>query len=228
MASAPDDERGRMDARGLDKARSGCPYRLETDWPLFLKKSLFVVVLSYALVPLIAFKQHIPAALFTSGLVVLHVLILVVYVYKVKIRQLDPDWRAFSGRLVAIAFAVWLLDLATRLEGGTDVGKLCLNMLVLCLAHCFVLALLTVRVVRSGDQPLLPVTSPITPTEPLTFSDNVEAPSRGAQEGSAIGCVADSTSDETLEQAFSSPAPEAAFASALSPATEPSSAQVLE
>ncbi|KAG8463905.1 hypothetical protein KFE25_000073 [Diacronema lutheri] len=155
-----------------------CGYRLTTDWRLFLKKSLFVVVLSYALVPLIAFKQSIPAALFTVGLVVLHVLILVVYVYRVRIRQLDPDWRAFSARIVAIGFALWLLDLATKLEGGKDVAKLCANMLVLCAAHCFVLALLTVRVVRAAEQPLLPLSAvpAASASEPLVMHDSAELP----------------------------------------------------
>lgn len=187
---------------GGDKGSAGCPYRLSTDWRLFLKKTLFVVVLSYALVPLIAYKQKIPAALFTAGLVVLHVLILVVYVYKVRIRQLDPDWRAFSGRLVAIAFALWLLDLATRLEGGRDILVLCANMLVLCLAHCFVLALLTVRVVHIGGQPLLPVAVPITPTEPLTFRDQGEDRSQSTSAAESVARnVTNCSAEEAVEHA---------------------------
>ncbi|KAJ1638135.1 hypothetical protein T492DRAFT_1140196 [Pavlovales sp. CCMP2436] len=157
-------EEGLAPAESGSSAR-GCAYTLSTDWPLFLKKSLFVVVLSYSLVPLIAFKHKLPAAMFALGLVVLHVLILVVYLWRVRIRQLDPDWRAFGARLMAIGVASYLLDLATKLEGGTDVLQLCANMAVLCAAHCLVLALLTVRVVRA-DQPLS--------TEPLIVVGDCE------------------------------------------------------
>lgn len=230
------------------EAKLSSGYTLQTDWPLFLKKSLFVVVLSYALVPLIVFKQRIPATLFTVGLVALHVLILVVraparprarplrpvrqpngrgahlvallqtgtesdepvlptppshpapqvYLWRVRIRALDPDWRAFTARLVAIGFAVWLLDLATKLEGGQDVPRLCLNMLVLCAAHCLVLALLTVRVLKRSDQPLLPVAAPAGRAEPLISggeADSSPAHAAPADEEGPLECHTDAAGD---------------------------------
>jgi hypothetical protein len=157
------------------------PYAIEADWPLFVKKCAFVAALSYALVPLIAYKQEIPVRLFAGGLIVLHVLILVVYLWRVQIRQLDPDWRAFGARIVGLGFAFWLLELATKLEGGKDVPRLCANMLVLCAVHCVVLALLTVRVVRARPPVGLP-TEPLVGAAdvPLALSD--QCAQRGAGE----------------------------------------------
>jgi hypothetical protein len=95
---------------------------------------------------------------------------------QVRFRQLDPDWRAFGARLAAIGVAVYLLDVAAKLEGGTDIPQLCVNMLFLCLVHCVVLALLTVRVVRTdhSDTPTEPLVVAIDRADPCAASDPLD------------------------------------------------------
>ncbi len=49
---------------------------------------------AFALLPLIAEKARIPSLLYAGFLVVLHLVVLFAYVYRVRFRELNPDWRA--------------------------------------------------------------------------------------------------------------------------------------
>eukprot|EP00756_Hemistasia_phaeocysticola_P055111 Hpha_TRINITY_DN31024_c0_g1::TRINITY_DN31024_c0_g1_i1::g.63919::m.63919 len=126
-----------------------CGVRLEMtakERRLFLQKTLLVVVVTFALYPLIRMKSSVPKLAFAIALIALHVVVLFVYFYKVKLKTLDPDWRAVTGRVVALILMIGLLFLAARNEqNGNDVVLL-LEMAGLCVIHTFILLLLLVRV----------------------------------------------------------------------------------
>lgn len=113
---------------------------------LFILKTLSVFALSLALVPLVAMKQQFPAVLYAGGLVVLHIVVLLVYVYRVRFRDLDADRRSLIARVVALAVVSYLLFAASSFEAGTPLMPMTLQMLGVSALHTIILALLMVRV----------------------------------------------------------------------------------
>eukprot|EP00301_Raphidiophrys_heterophryoidea_P000381 c10191_g1_i1.p1 GENE.c10191_g1_i1~~c10191_g1_i1.p1 ORF type:complete len:188 (-),score=40.56 c10191_g1_i1:366-929(-) len=118
----------------------------KSEFPLFFKKVLFVFVLTYALVPLIRMKSRIPKLSYTIFLVALHVFILFIYFYRVKLRKLDADWKSLLARLMGLALTIAMLLLAAENEQGSSLVVELLLMLLICLIHTVVLLLLMVRV----------------------------------------------------------------------------------
>eukprot|EP01062_Namystynia_karyoxenos_P010899 TRINITY_DN13892_c0_g1_i1.p1 TRINITY_DN13892_c0_g1~~TRINITY_DN13892_c0_g1_i1.p1 ORF type:complete len:206 (+),score=76.00 TRINITY_DN13892_c0_g1_i1:76-618(+) len=118
---------------------------------LFLQKCALVIIVTFALFPLVRMKSSIPKLTFTLFLVGLHVVVLIVYLYRVKFRALDPDWRSVAARVLALLLMIGLLFLVARNERGSDL-VLALEMLGLCCIHTVVLLLLMVRV-RYKDPP---------------------------------------------------------------------------
>eukprot|EP01065_Artemidia_motanka_P038128 TRINITY_DN46999_c0_g1_i1.p1 TRINITY_DN46999_c0_g1~~TRINITY_DN46999_c0_g1_i1.p1 ORF type:complete len:170 (+),score=61.27 TRINITY_DN46999_c0_g1_i1:108-617(+) len=116
------------------------------DRRMFLMKTALVVVVTFALFPLIRLKSSVPKLTFTILLVALHLVVLVVYFYRVKLRSLDPDCRSVAARVAALLIAVGLLFLAARQEHDTSDLVLVLEMCGLCAIHTAILALLLVRV----------------------------------------------------------------------------------
>lgn len=109
---------------------------------------IFVFALTYLLLPLIWFKSSLPAALYASGLVLLHVVVLGVYCYKVHFMQLDPNWRSAAARLLGLAVCIGLLLLVSD-WADSNIASLfvfALQLLVLCAVHTLILAFLMVRV----------------------------------------------------------------------------------
>lgn len=126
-----------------------CGLRLgmaHNELPLFIKKVLFVFVLTFALVPLIGLKSRIPKLAYTLFLVGLHVFILFVYFYRVKLRKLDADWKSVLARLMGLALTIAMLLVAAENEQDTKLLPELLLMLAICSIHTVVLLLLMVRV----------------------------------------------------------------------------------
>ena len=113
---------------------------------LFVRKMVLVVLASYALLPLLAYKSSLPGALYVSLLIIIHVGVLVLYLYRVTFRDLDADRASLGGRILGLAFAIWLLTVVSGWQDRTHMGILAAQMLVLCLVHTLVLALLMVAV----------------------------------------------------------------------------------
>ncbi len=125
------------------------------DTSLFIQKTVTVFAVSFALIPLVGLKSDIPATLYVVSLVVLHLFVLAIYLYRVRIRELDPDARSVVARLLAVAVVVYLLFAVSSFEEGAPRSTLALQMLGLSVLHTAILALLMVRVryaERSADE----------------------------------------------------------------------------
>ena len=125
------------------------------DPALFIKKTVTVFAVSFALLPLVGFKSDIPAMLYVVNLVVLHLFVLAAYLYRVRVRELDPDARSLIARLLAVAVVVYLLFAVSSFEEGAPRSTLALQMLGLSVLHTAMLTLLMVRVryaERSADE----------------------------------------------------------------------------
>ncbi len=125
-----------------------------TDSALFITKTVTVFAVSFALLPLVDLKSDIPAMLYVVSLVVLHLFVLAIYLYRVRVRELDPDARSVVARLLAVAVVVYLLFAVSSFEEGAPLSTLALQMLGLSVLHTAMLALLMVRVryaQRSAD-----------------------------------------------------------------------------
>ncbi len=126
-----------------------------TDTALFIRKTVTVFAVSFALLPLVGFKSDIPAMAYAVALVVLHLFVLAAYLYRVRVRELDPDARSLIARLLAVAVVVYLLFAVASLEQGSSRSSLALQMLGLSVLHTAMLTLLMARVryaERSADE----------------------------------------------------------------------------
>mmetsp|Transcript_4664 Transcript_4664/g.9329 ORF Transcript_4664/g.9329 Transcript_4664/m.9329 type:complete len:167 (-) Transcript_4664:210-710(-) len=118
---------------------------------LLVKKTIFVFVLTYALIPLVMLKSDLPKLVYATFLVLLHLFILVVYFYKVNFRALDPDWRSLIARIAALVLTSYILYVAAkRGKGERELLRTCVEMFIICVIHTVVLALLVVRVRYEG------------------------------------------------------------------------------
>ena len=77
---------------------------------LFLRKACLVIVGSYALIPLLASKSTMPAGLYLTLLLAIHVAVLIVYCYRVKLRSLDIDRVSLGARVLGLLVVTWLLS----------------------------------------------------------------------------------------------------------------------
>jgi hypothetical protein len=109
-------------------------------------KTLLIIFLTYALVPLIVLQNSIPKYLFTASFVFIHIVVLAVYMYGVRYQSLDVEWKSLGVRLLGLAFAIALLILVSSSAWKHSIIRLVLLMLVLCSIHLFILMLLLVRV----------------------------------------------------------------------------------
>lgn len=118
---------------------------------LFLVKTSSVFALSFALVPLLQWKDDLPALVYTGSLVALHVFILGIYLYRVRFRDLDPDRRSLVARVLGLAITVYLLTATSTFDADSSIGRLAAQMLVVSLVHMLILALLMVRALPTGQ-----------------------------------------------------------------------------
>lgn len=119
---------------------------------LFVAKTLFIFAATFAFVPLIAANAEgrISGIVYAVILVVLHVVFLVVYFWRVRFRELDPNWRSLVARCLGLAASVYLLYLVAG-HLSDNLGQLSLELLGLCAVHTFVLLLLTIRINSTRD-----------------------------------------------------------------------------
>lgn len=120
---------------------------------LFLRKVVLVVLASYALLPLLAYKSRIPGALYVSLLILIHVGVLFLYLYKVAFRKLDVDRLSLGGRILGLCVMTWLLMVVSGWQDRKHIGVLAAQMLVLCLVHTIMLSLLMVAV-EEEEEPM--------------------------------------------------------------------------
>ncbi len=133
-------------SRGMTVGRR----RLSIEDPrLFAVKTVSVFALAFALLPLVSVKDGLPATLYAGGLVLLHVVILGVYLYRVRFQDLDSDRRSLIARLVALAVMTYLLMVVSSFDPDSSMGTLALQMLAVSVVHMGVLLLFMVRVERS-------------------------------------------------------------------------------
>jgi low temperature requirement protein LtrA len=133
---------------------------------LFAIKTASVFLLALALVPLLAMKQTLPAQLYTGALVALHIVILGLYLYRVRFRELDPDRRSLFARVLALVVVSYMLSAASSFEEGVSLGGLTWQMLGVSVLHTAVLALLMVRVETGAPQVDAEPATPSTATRP--------------------------------------------------------------
>jgi len=126
---------------------------------LFLRKTALIILASYSLLPLLLYKSSLPGALYASLLIVIHVGVLIVYVYKVRFRDLDVDRLSLGGRVLGLVTVIWLLTVVSGWQDHDHVGILAVQMLVLCLVHTVVLAFLMVAIERISEP--VPVVEPM-------------------------------------------------------------------
>ncbi len=124
-----------------------------TNWPLFIKKTVAVFALSLLVVPLVGMKGGFPATLYLVGLIVLHVFVLGIYLYRIRFRELDHDFRSLIARIAALAFVGFLLVPVSEFDDSTPRSTLIWQMLGVSVLHTAVLLLLMVRASRPDAYP---------------------------------------------------------------------------
>jgi hypothetical protein len=113
---------------------------------LFLWKAASVLALSAALFPILSVRDGIPATIYAGALVVLHVAILGIYLYRVSFRDLDPDLRALALRVMALVVVSYLLVIVSRFDPDGPKSTLALQLLAITAFHAVLLALVMIRV----------------------------------------------------------------------------------
>lgn len=126
------------------------------DTRLFVRKVVSVFALAFVLLPLVALKSDVPALAYVGGLIVLHAFVVVVYFYRVRFRELDPDWRSLTARIFALGFVVYLLYAFSKFAEGASMRELALQLFALSVLHAVVLVLLMARI----EYPIEPPASP--------------------------------------------------------------------
>ena len=130
---------------GIRFAIGGRAFRL-LEPRLFLWKAASVLLLSAALFPILSVKDGIPATIYTGALVVLHVVILGIYLYRVRFRDLDPDIRALALRVMALVVVTYLLLIVSRFDPDGPRSTLAIQLLAITAFHAILLALVMIRV----------------------------------------------------------------------------------
>lgn len=125
--------------------RSGVRFAI-VDPRLLLWKSASVFALSFALLPLVALKSDVPAIAYAGSLVALHVVIVAIYLYRVRFRELDPDRRSLIARVGGLVLTSYLLIAASKFGAESSFAVLAAQMFVLAAAHLLMLLLMMVRV----------------------------------------------------------------------------------
>lgn len=122
-------------------------FRLE-ELRLFIIKALSVLVLSYALLPILAIKSSVPAYFYVSLMIVIHILVLGIYLYRVRFRELDASYRSLIARLIALGVVTYLLVIVSRFADDASWTTLALQMAGVTVFHALLLALIMFRIER--------------------------------------------------------------------------------
>jgi len=122
-------------------------FRLD-DPRLFMMKALSVLLLSYALLPVLAIKSNIPAVIYVGLLVAIHIFVLAIYLYRVRFRELDPNLRSLFARIIALVVVTYLLVVVSRFDDDSSWLELSLQMAGITVFHAVLLALIMFHVER--------------------------------------------------------------------------------
>ena len=79
-------------------------------------------------------------------LLVIHVGVLVVYLWRVAFCQLDPNWRILGLRIPGLVVSIWLLSVVGSPSDEVDLIGVALQMILLCVLHAVVLLFLMVAI----------------------------------------------------------------------------------
>jgi len=100
---------------------------------------------------------QISALAYAIILVSLHVGFVVIYLWRVRFRELDGgDYRSIAARVLGLAFCIVLLWLVAKFTTTSDDVKLwvlAIELLGLCAVHTLILTFLMVRVRLPGRMP---------------------------------------------------------------------------
>ena len=130
------------------------------DRTLFIRKTIAVFAASFLLLPLLELRSAVPALLYVAALVVLHIIVLIVYVFRVPMRELATSWRGLAARILGLAVVSYLLVLFSRFEDDASRSTLAAQLLMVAILHAVVLLLLSARLIRPGDAPPAPDPGP--------------------------------------------------------------------
>ena len=130
------------------------------DRQLFVRKTIAVFASSFVLLPLLEFRNTVPALLYAAALVVLHVIVLVIYLYRVTPSQLVESWRGVTGRVLALAVVFYLLVLLSRFDDDASRSTLAAQLFAVAVLHGVVLLLISARLHRSGKGPGQEIVTP--------------------------------------------------------------------
>jgi len=120
---------------------------------LFFRKTAVTGAATFALLPLISLKSDIPALAYLIGLVLLHIVVLGLYVYRVSFRDLDGDFRSLVARVLALGVVTYLLLAFSSFQADASRAELFAQLVFVGLLHTIMLLLLMVRVRLGGDMP---------------------------------------------------------------------------
>lgn len=121
------------------------------DRTLFIRKTIAVFAASFLLIPLLELRSAVPALAYVVALVVLHVIVLIVYVFRVPMRKLASSWRGVAARVLALAVVFYLLVLLSRFDEEASRAVLAAQLFLVAILHAVVLLLLSARLIRPGE-----------------------------------------------------------------------------
>ena len=121
------------------------------DRTLFIRKTIAVFAASFALLPLLELRSAVPALTYVVALVVLHVIVLIVYLFRIPMRQLASSWRGVAARVLALAVVFYLLILLSSFDEDASRATLAAQLFLVAVLHAVVLLLLSARIIREGQ-----------------------------------------------------------------------------
>ena len=116
---------------------------------VFVKKLLLLCLATLLLLPLIYYKLSIPATIYLVALIIIHLVFLFLYLFKVEWRKLTLNKTTFTLRLVAVIFFAYLLAI---LKFVGDPLFITINITAAFVIHALILLMLMV-VIEKGSKP---------------------------------------------------------------------------
>ena len=134
-----------------------------------MKKAVFITLATYAFIPVMSMHDHgeLGAYAYAGLLVGIHVLFVVIYLYRVSFKELDYERKGLWSRVAGLLFCVMLLGLVSESLEKKDLSTLALEVREFSRPHRG----RNIKSSRSSTpwfEPLL--TSPPSPHPPLSLS----------------------------------------------------------
>lgn len=93
--------------------------------------------------PLVYYKQHISVYIYVVALLVLHVVVLVAYMYKVRRHEFAPNKMMLIFRIFGVLFCLALLSIITF---AGSFWLICIQLLAATALHALILCIVMVQV----------------------------------------------------------------------------------